>query len=269
LNNLSHAYIFLGTEEETMVQALKLAQTANCENRELAPCGFCSTCQRIESKVHPDLVNVYPDGASIKIEQVRKLILILTEKPVEGTKKIYILHEAHTMTIQAQNALLKSLEDPIAESIVILLSNNLKQLISTVVSRCQIRDFSKLGLKPTLPVSLRQKIADILLHTTQKGEIIEFGVYVKELSDIDERSEEILEFVISLYRDALLVKTNSRAALINKDLEPVIYKLGSKLSVGTILKALDLIHEQLKAVKSRGNKNLIWYNLLMGLEEVV
>lgn len=269
MKKISHAYIFLGTDEDMAAQALKLAQTANCENRDLAPCGFCNTCGKIRNKVHPDLVHVYPDGASIKIEQIRRLILSLTEKPVEGAKKIYILHEAHTMTPQAQNALLKTLEDPIAESVVVLLSSNLKQLIPTVISRCQIRDFSKLEGESPLPVKLRQKIADIFLHSAQKVQFTELGVCVRELSDIDEKAEEILEFVISLYRDALLVKTNSSATLINKDLEPVINKFASMLTVGTILKALDLIHEQLKAVKSRGNKNLIWYNLLLGLEEVV
>jgi DNA polymerase-3 subunit delta' len=269
LNNISHAYIFLGTDEATTAKAIKLAQTANCENRDLTPCGFCNTCQKIQSKIHPDLINIYPEGASIKIEQVRRLILSLTEKPVEGTKKIYILHEAHTMTPHAQNALLKTLEDPISDSVVILLSNNLKQLIPTVVSRCQIRDYSKFEQESPLPVNSRQKIADILFHATQKDEITEFSVYVKELSDIDEKTEVILEFIISLYRDVLLVKTNSNAALINRDLETVIYKFSSMLNIGAILKALDIIHEQLKAEKSRGNKNLIWYNLLMGLEEVV
>ncbi len=269
MNNISHAYIFLGTDEETTKKALKLAQTVNCENTDLAPCGFCTGCRKIQSKVHPDLVHVYPDGASIKIEQVRKLILSLTEKPMEGAKKVYILHEAHTTTPQAQNALLKTLEDPISESIVILLSNNLKQLIPTVTSRCQIQDFSQLEIEPFLSVEHRQKIADILLHTTKKTGLTGFGGYVRELSDIDAEAEEILEFIISLYRDVLLAKTNGRAAFINQDLKPVINKYASVLTVGSTLKALDIIHEQLKAVKSRGNKNLIWYNLLVGLEEVV
>ena len=269
MNNISHAYIFLGTDEETTAKALKLAQMANCENTDLVPCGFCNSCRKIRSKVHPDLIHVYPDGASIKIEQVRKLILSLTEKPVEGAKKIYILHQAHTMTPQAQNALLKTLEDPIAQSIVILLSNNLKQLIPTVISRCQIQDFSQLEIEPFLSVEHRQKIAGILLHTAKKTGLTEFGERVTELSEIDERAEEILEFIISLYRDVLLAKTNGRAAFINRDLKSVIYNFASVLTVGATLKALDLLYEQLKAVKSRGNKNLIWYNLLVGLEEVV
>lgn len=268
MNNISHAYIFLGIDDDTTKEALKLAQYVNCENKELAPCGFCNSCRKIQNKVHPDVAHIYPEGASIKIEQIRRLILALAEKPVEGTNKIYILHQAHTMTPQAQNALLKTLEEPIAESSVILLSNNLKQLIPTVISRCQIRDFSQ-EAKPALSVNTRQRIVDILLHTARSTEPYEIGIFVKELSESDEKAEEILEFIVSLYRDVLLAKTNSDVPFINNDLQSVIYKFASQLTVSTTLLSLNFVCEQLKAIKSRGNKNLIWYNLLMGLEEVV
>lgn len=268
MNKISHAYIFLGIDDEISREAIKLAQVANCENKELAPCGLCNSCRKIQNGVYPDVVEIYPEGNSIKIEQIRKLILDLAEKPVEGANKIYILHQAHTMTPQAQNALLKTLEDPIAKSIVILLSNNLKQLIPTVISRCQIRDFSS-EAKSTLSVNTRQRIADILLHVVQSTELCEIGTFVKELSESDEKAEEILEFIISLYRDVLLAKTKSSVAFINHDLQFVIDRFASQLTVSATLLSLDLVCEQLKAMKSRGNKNLIWYNLLMDLEEVV
>ncbi|AEE90228.1 DNA polymerase III gamma/tau subunits [Tepidanaerobacter acetatoxydans Re1] len=268
MDNISHAYIFLGDEEETTQKALKLAQTANCENTNMAPCGFCSTCRKIQSQVYPDVIHVHPDGAAIKIEQVRKIILDLTEKPMEGNKKVYILHEAHTITPQAQNALLKTLEEPCSESIIILLSNNIKQLIPTVVSRCQIQDFTKAEAELLLSVESRQKIADIIFNTMQKAGHTEFAIYARELSDIEEKIEEVLEVTISLFRDMLIVKTNADAALINQDLEPMIYKYSSILATDSMLRAIDVTYRQLKAAKFRGNKNLIWYNLLVGLKEV-
>lgn len=267
MNNISHAYIFLGTEEEAAREALKLAQMANCEDN-LAPCGFCNSCRKIQNNVHPDVVHIYPESASIKIEQIRKLILDIAQKPVEGKRKFYILHQAHTMTPQAQNALLKTLEDPFTESTVVLLSSNIKQLIPTVISRCQVRDFSQ-EEKSSLSIDTRQRIAEILLHTVQTTELYEISTLVKELSERDEKAEEILEFIISLYRDVLVAKTNSSVAVINQDLESIISKFASKLTVKAIIMSLDVAYEQLRAVKSRGNKNLIWYNLLMGLEEVV
>jgi len=79
----------------------------------------------------------------------------------------------------------------------------------------------------------------------------------------------MLEFIVTLYRDVLLAKTNSSVAFINQDLEKVIYKLASLLTVKAAILSLELASKQLKAIKARGNKNLIWYNLLLGLEEVV
>ena len=66
----------------------------------------------------------------------------------------------------------------------------------------------------------------------------------------------------------MLVKTNSNSALINQDLKPEIMHYASVLSIYSTVHALDFAYMQLKAVKSRGNKNLVWYNLLIGLEEV-
>ena len=269
MNRLSHSYIFLGTNKETTEKAIELAQTVNCENVHLAPCGLCSTCKKIQNGVYPDLIHVHPDGASIKIEQVRKLIMDLTEKPIEGVKKIYILHEAHTATLQAQNALLKTLEDPVSESVIILLSFSLKQHIPTVISRYQIRDFSQIETDPLIFVDLRREIADILLKSTVKANTAGFGEFVKRISDMDVVTEDVLEFIISLYRDVLLAKTNSKIAFINRDLKLEIDKYVSTLTMGSTLKALDIAREQLRIAKSRGNKNLIWYNLLVGLEEVI
>jgi DNA polymerase-3 subunit delta' len=268
LKKISHAYIFLGTDDETTGEALRLAQRANCENEYLAPCGFCNSCRKIQNNVHPDVAHIYPEGASIKIEQIRKLILDSAGKAVEGANKVFILHQAHTMTAQAQNALLKTLEDPIADSILIMLSNNLKQLIPTVISRCQVRDFSH-EAKPLLPAETRQRIADILLGRLKSRELSEIGALARELSETDEKAEEMLEFIVSLYRDVLLAKTNSSLAFINQDMHATIEKFASALSVKATVSSLDLATKQLKAIRARANKNLVWYNLLLGLEEVV
>jgi len=267
LENISHAYIFLGIDDEITKEAIKLAQLANCENRELTPCGFCTSCRKVQNGVHPDVIHIYPEGSYIKIEQIRNLILDSAEKPVEGIQKVYIIHQAHTMTPQAQNSLLKTLEDPIADSIVILLANNLKQLIPTVISRCQIRDYSQ-EEKPSLSINTRERIADILLRRLQSTKMWELSELVRELSDSIENPEEILEFIISLYRDVLLAKTNSNVAFINQDLQHIIDRLASLLTVNATVQSLDFVRKQLMAVRSRGNKNLILFNLLMGLEEV-
>lgn len=264
----SHAYIFLGSEENTAKQARFLAQKANCQNQSLAPCGTCLDCRKIEKGIHPDVINIHPNGASIKIEQVRNLILRLAEKPIEGAKKVFIMHNAHTMTPQAQNALLKTLEEPLGSSIAVLLSDNLKKLLPTVISRCQVFDFSEV-VESNLTLEAREQIAKLILAPIKDKNPMDIGSRVKKLSDREEKLEDLLEYIASLYRDLLVVNTNSNANLINVDLKDIIEKSAKILSAVDIVKALDEIYIQYRAAKSRGNSNLIWYNLLVGLEEVV
>jgi DNA polymerase-3 subunit delta' len=263
----SHAYIFLGADEETSRRTMLLAKTVNCENVVISPCGICKNCRKIEAGTHPDIFEIYPEGSSIKIDQVRRIILSLSERPMEGKKKVYVLHEAHKMTPEAQNSLLKSLEEPATASILVLLSESLKQLLPTVISRCQVYDFSA-GRGPLLPFETRQKMGKLVLSLAEKKEF-DPGAAVRELTGIGEKTEELLEFLSSLYRDILAVKTKSRAPVINDDLSDIVSVCSDLLSIKSVVKSLDLIFSQLKAAKSRGNQNLIWYNLLTGLQEVM
>lgn len=264
----SHAYIFLGPDITTTSKAKFVAKKALCENMGAAPCGTCVTCLKISRDTHPDVVEVFPTGASIKIDQVRRLILNFAEKPLEGRKQVFIIHNADTMTPQAQNALLKTLEEPMGESICILILDNLKKLLPTVISRCQIFNFSE-SIKSPIAQEIRESVANIVtLNVRQKGST-EIGSLVRQLSQGEEKAVDVLEYISSLYRDILVVKTKSVSSLINADLKHIIEEAADVLPEVSIVKALDHIHSQLRAAKSKGNANLIWYNLLVGLEEVV
>lgn len=268
MKNISHAYIFLGSEEETTRHALSLAQTVNCKNSDNAPCKSCSACRLIERGVYPDVVQIFPDGPSIKIDQIRKAILDLAEKPIEGNAKVYIFHRADTITREAQNALLKTLEEPASSSVIILLANNLKQLIPTVISRCQIKDLSKNDYSAKISDKNRQKIIEILGSLIVKSQEENIFLKAKELADIEEKTEEILELIISFLRDMLVVKTNADTVIINDDLRSEIEKYALMSYEKSIMVGLEIVLKQLKIAKYKGNKNLICYNLLMSLEEV-
>jgi len=264
----SHAYIFIGPDVTITAKAKLLGKKALCENTEHTPCGFCPTCLKVARDVHPDVMEIFPSGASIKIEQVRRMILKFAEKPLEGKKQVIIVHNADTMTPQAQNALLKTLEEPMGDSICVLLSDNLKKLLPTVISRCQVFDFSKLE-RSTMDQEVRKSIADIMLSVLRKKGSREIGSLVRELSQREENTADILEYTASLYRDILVVKTKSTSSLINTDLKFIIERAAEALPKASIVKALERIHTQIKAANSKGNSNLIWFNLLVGLEEVV
>ena len=143
----SHAYLFYGPEGVGKFKtAVAFAQLLNCSSptEEAEPCGTCSPCRKIASGSHPDLIVVRPDGNSLKIEQMRALQEKVYYKCYEGKFKVIMIVDAHLLTIEAANSLLKVLEEPPAETVFILLANDLNKLPVTIHSRCQPLPFSYL-----------------------------------------------------------------------------------------------------------------------------
>lgn len=148
---IAHAYLFVGPEGVGKELVAKLlAQVISCERNDFDACGRCSSCQRIENFSHPDVTWVRPGGLSrrIGIDDIRNLRHQISLKAYHaGRRKIFVLTEADRMTAEASNALLKSLEEPPADSLLILLTSHPSSLFPTIISRCQIIRFSPLPLK--------------------------------------------------------------------------------------------------------------------------
>jgi DNA polymerase-3 subunit delta' len=130
--------------------ALALAQLFNCASpaSEPAPdaCGQCASCRRIGRGVHADVLSIEPDdGGSIKIDQIRVAIERSAYRPFEGQRRVVIVDEADAMAAPAQNALLKTLEEPPAASTFVLITARPDMLLPTVTSRCQRLRFGRLA----------------------------------------------------------------------------------------------------------------------------
>jgi len=134
---LGHAYLFhgpAGVGKTTL--ARDFARALACENG--SGCGSCGACKRFEHGNYADLVSLPVDGASLKIEETRRLNSTLAHSPREGRRKIALIPRAERMTTEAQNALLKTLEAPPAASIMLLTTEALDSLLPTIISRCQL-----------------------------------------------------------------------------------------------------------------------------------
>lgn len=267
LGYISHAYILVGVQEALSDKAILLAQVVNCNNKDDIPCEFCESCRKIKKNIHPDVFHIYPDGATIKIDQIRNLVLSFAKPPLEGSKKVYIIHEAHKMTVEAQNSFLKTLEEPITDSIAIMLVENVKQLLPTVISRCQVYDFSRIA-KSNISIETQKKLCEIIISVLKKDKL-EIYKIANEILSLEEKLEDILEFLSSIYRDFLVVKAKSKASLINEDLQDFIINNVKHISIFSIISSIEIIFHQIKAAKSKGNKNLIIYNLFIELQEVL
>lgn len=145
----SHAYIFNGEEgtgRKTMADCFAAALV--CTSEEDRPCGKCMACMQAESRNHPDIIRITHEKSRIGVDDIRQgLIDDISIKPFSSNFKVYIVEEAERMTEQAQNALLKTLEEPPAYAVIILITTNTGAFLQTILSRCVTLQFKPLDTK--------------------------------------------------------------------------------------------------------------------------
>ena len=166
--NIPHALLFTGIEGVGKKDAaLAFAMACNCTGEKhplpdqfvnhlsskkrwsipINPCGSCRSCRKILSGNHPDIIQIKPSGAFIKIDQIRDCCDTLAMKPYEARVRVVIISDAHAMNSSASNALLKMLEEPPDRSILILTACQTSDLLPTIISRCQQIRFNPVSVK--------------------------------------------------------------------------------------------------------------------------
>lgn len=135
---LAHAYLFVGPQGVgKTTTALEFAKALQCSSSIDEACGQCTACRKVTDMAHPDVIWLEPQGRQILVDQVRELQRRLMYKPLEGARRVAILKDAQELNLQAANALLKTLEEPPAHTVMVLLADSESSLLPTVVSRCQ------------------------------------------------------------------------------------------------------------------------------------
>lgn len=207
---LSHSYIFSGIEDVEF--AVKIAQKILCK-REHTGCGSCSSCLKVLSNNHPDLMIVEPEGTSIKNEQVEAFQNFMVIKPFESEHKIVVFNGVHAMTTRAQNRLLKILEEPPAYALMILMSKQAEMLLDTITSRCQTLSFHE-------DMSVENEVLNHAIDFVKSLEfndinhIYSFSAYAKEDKA---RFSIFLRKVNEIFRDIMIFKETQNIQLISHE----------------------------------------------------
>jgi len=160
---LGHAYLFAGDQlEELEALARTLAKTLNCQKPVKTGggatdcCDDCPTCRKIDHATHPDIHWARPESKSriITVEQMRDLMREIQLRPTEAGYKVAVIAAADRLNVQAASAFLKTLEEPPAKSILILLSTEPQRVLETILSRCLRLNFFSDGTRPADPVQM-------------------------------------------------------------------------------------------------------------------
>jgi DNA polymerase III subunit delta' len=167
---LSHAYLFRGPAGVGKKRAaLAFAAAVNCASPEREDaCGRCSSCRKFRSGNHPDFLTLFPEGAAIKINQIRALRQSLEFPPHEAKLRVALLADVHTMRREAANSLLKTLEEPPAHTILVLTSSEAGAILPTIVSRCQVIPFFALP-RQEVAAALQEEAVPAAIAATLAG----------------------------------------------------------------------------------------------------
>lgn len=252
-----------------------------------------------------DIVRYYPKSASFGVDDVRNIIEEVSKKPYEGNRKVLILYKCDKMTVQAQNALLKTIEEPPEGVYLILLSDSLETILDTIQSRCQVYKLTPLSKEEILEyielkypeLNDQDKQAAIAYSTGIPGKIDRFlgddnlktlrGICIELFEDIVNRSNdivlkyqeqlknlkdekiELLDILILFIRDIMLFKElNKVSSIINIDKADKIQDISRRLTYKKLNSMLEYIEEARTNFNSNTNYSMTISVLLMGFAEV-
>lgn len=309
---ISHAYIFEGQKgsgRRSLANAF--AKALECTQGKLEPCGSCVSCESFESGNHPDIFYIRrgkndkgAEEKEIKVGAVREIINRNVDiKPYSSPYKVFIIEDADTMNIAAQNAFLKTLEEPPQYAVFLLLAENSSKMLPTVLSRCQrfrmeslpsekIKEYliknknipenraqaaalfarGSIGTGAELAASeafnsVRLDAADRCIRLMEADLI---GLY-RITAEMDEYRDTIggyLDMMYLLYRDCLVyTSTGSMDRVIQQDMRESIIRLSRLTGLKRLIRGCSLINEASDNLQKHGDFQLVIENLFFKLKE--
>ena len=303
---ISHAYIINGEKSSGKEFIAKVfAQTLQCEKGGTDPCGECHSCKQAMSANHPDIIRVQHEKPnSISVDDIRfRINNDVGIKPYSGPYKIYIVNEADKMTVQAQNALLKTLEEPPEYVVIMLLTENVNSLLPTILSRCVV-----LNMKPVMDSQLRKFLMEqmqvpdykaevcvafargnvgkakalassedfenvkaealSLLKYIQDLELHEIVTAIKKIGEYKLDVNDYLDIMAIWYRDVLLFKaTNDANHLVFREEISEIRKVAGRSSYEGIESVIQSLEKAKKRLNANVNFDLTMELLMMEIKE--
>lgn len=305
-DKVSHACILNGPDKSgKMMLAEAFAAALQCEKHGVNACGECRFCKQAESKNQPDILYVTHDKPNtIGVDDIRRQLNDdIALKPYAGKYKVYIVDEAEKMNVQAQNALLKTIEEPPSYGVILLLTSNADAFLPTILSRCVRLDLKAVGDEKIRKFLMEEKgipdyqadvcvafaqgnvgkalrlagseqfneMKDSALQLIKRLDDIDLNEMTKEIRKISDYKLEIddyLDLIMVWYRDVLLYKATADAnRLVFGEEIYNIKKAASQSSYSGIEEILKGLEKAKARFRANVNFELIMELLLLTIKE--
>jgi DNA polymerase-3 subunit delta' len=304
-HRIGHAYAFVGAKgigKRTV--ARNFAAMVLCQNtKDGKSCLECKSCKLFFSKSNPDFIELEPEGTSIGVDSIRDLQRDISIKPMYSNHKVYLIPDADRMTIQAQNSLLKTLEEPPDYAVLILTTSNFETLLETIRSRVLRYDFKRNTLNEIYSflesnftenlqgidfiASYSNGIIGTALELANSGELMELRedtlqillklskpklIDIFKLFNFFETNKDqiniIFDIMILFYRDMIIVKNmENDKLLINSDKKDIIISTALDYTSRKLVNCIEIVEEARSSIKNNVNFQLLIEIMLMRLQE--
>jgi len=238
---LSHAYLISGSDAAQRDELARLLAAAMlCTGTGDKPCGACTACKKVNAAIHPDLitVDIPPDKREILVEQARWMRSDAWIRPNEGERKVYVIRNAQSMRVEAQNAILKLLEEGPAYAAFLLLTDNPESLLPTIRSRCEGLSLAPTADSPAEDDGARAAVLELLSLLT-KGDELALCAWAAGMEKWDrEAMTGLLRQGVALLRDALALSAGRDVPNA-----PPEVRAAAQLPPRTLLAAVELLEK--------------------------
>ena len=288
MGKVSHAYIINGPQlSGKMMIAEAFARALQCEKEGTDGCGECKSCHQADDHNHPDIIYVsHEKPNNISVDDIRtQLNNDIVIKPYSSKYKIYIVDEAEKMNQQAQNALLKTIEEPPAYAVIMLLTTNADSFLQTIRSRCITLNMKSVKDEVIKAYLMNEKhipdyqadisaafaqgiVGKAVIKRLDDIDLYELGAAVKQIAEYKLKVQDYFDLIMVWYRDVLYMKaTNDVNGLIFKDEVYDIKKQAAKHSYQGIEAILEALEKAKIRINANVNFDLVIELLLMTIKE--
>lgn len=273
LNNcVTHAYLIdENNYSDSFDMILSFVKAILCENKyfENSKCNNCSLCKRIDDGNYSELKIITADGMYIKKQQIIDLQQEFSRSAVEGKKRIYIIRDCEKMRPEAANSMLKFLEEPEDDIIAILMTNNINNVLSTIISRCKVIKLNNVSSQVVSKDEILENLAiDFISKLETKGidtiiNVKEFWFSIVGPKDRD-KMIEVFDIMIDVYYDMMKMLNGNKNIKYSKFIDK-ISELVRLNNLNGILEKINILLEAKDSVKFNVNSNLLIDSIIISI----